>query len=110
MHYFPPLSHTSNIKFNELAAKVNRVSFEGKYEFDATGRPRNPHGRTGVTGRGRLGRFGPNHAADPVVTAWKRDETGKILDDTNGRKIMQFVAIQRKDTGEWALPGVCAMI
>lgn len=29
---------------------------------------RNPVGRTGLTGRGLLGRWGPNHAADPVVT------------------------------------------
>ena len=30
--------------------------------------PRNPIGRTGLRGRGLLGRWGPNHAADPVVT------------------------------------------
>lgn len=29
---------------------------------------RNPIGRTGMIGRGLLGRWGPNHAADPVVT------------------------------------------
>ena len=29
---------------------------------------RNPAGRTGMTGRGLLGKWGPNHAADPVVT------------------------------------------
>lgn len=29
---------------------------------------RNPTGRTGLTGRGLLGRWGPNHAADPIVT------------------------------------------
>ena len=29
---------------------------------------RNPIGRTGMTGRGLLGRWGPNHAADPIVT------------------------------------------
>lgn len=29
---------------------------------------RNPAGRTGITGRGVLGRWGPNHAADPVTT------------------------------------------
>lgn len=28
----------------------------------------NRHGRTGLRGRGLLGRFGPNHAADPIVT------------------------------------------
>lgn len=29
---------------------------------------RNPRGRTGLSGRGLLGRWGPNHAADPIVT------------------------------------------
>ena len=29
---------------------------------------RNPAGRTGLTGRGLLGKWGPNHAADPIVT------------------------------------------
>lgn len=29
---------------------------------------RNPVGRTGLKGRGTLGKWGPNHAADPVVT------------------------------------------
>lgn len=29
---------------------------------------RNPVGRTGISGRGCLGRWGPNHAADPIVT------------------------------------------
>ncbi len=41
-----------------------------------------------------LGRWGPNHAADPIII--KRDKTTKDL---------YFVGIQRKDTGEWALPG-----
>ena len=29
---------------------------------------RNPIGRTGMAGRGLLGKWGPNHAADPIVT------------------------------------------
>ena len=31
---------------------------------------RNPVGRTGLRGRGELGRWGPNHAADPIVTRY----------------------------------------
>ena len=31
---------------------------------------RNPIGRTGMIGRGLLGRWGPNHAADPIVTRY----------------------------------------
>ena len=63
-------------------------------EFDEHGRPRNPRGRTGIQGRGLLGKFGPNHAADPIVTRFN-PESGRL----------QMVAIRRKDTGEWAIPG-----
>lgn len=45
-----------------------------------------------MVGRGLLGRWGPNHAADPVVT--------RVF---NGA--LQFVGIHRTDGGGWALPG-----
>eukprot|EP00960_Hanusia_phi_P072150 767714-Hanusia_phi.AAC.1 len=83
----------STISFNRVDGKVDRVSFTGEYKIDVgTGRPLNPVGRTGMTGRGLLGRWGPNHAADPVVT---RFVGGKL----------QFIAIKRKDGGGWAIPG-----
>lgn len=66
---------------------------------------RNPIGRTGMVGRGSLGKWGPNHAADPIVTRWKRDSKGKIV-MVDGRPRLEFVAIKRKDTGVWAIPGV----
>ena len=70
----------------------------------AGGLPRNPVGRTGVTGRGLLGRWGPNHAADPIVTRWKRSPTGeKMVREEKG--VLEFVGIKRKDSGEWAIPG-----
>ena len=63
-------------------------------------------GRTGVSGRGVLGRWGPNHAADPIVTRWQRTEAGDIVKNTDtGKPVLQFVSIQRRDTGEWAIPG-----
>ena len=37
------------------------------YDVDRA-RYRNPKGKTGLRGRGMLGRFGPNHAADCIVT------------------------------------------
>ncbi|XP_025242012.1 ADP-ribose pyrophosphatase, mitochondrial isoform X2 [Theropithecus gelada] len=67
---------------------------------------RNPAGRTGLVGRGLLGRWGPNHAADPIITRWKKDSSGnKIMHPVSGKHILQFVAIKRKDCGEWAIPG-----
>ncbi|NXL84876.1 NUDT9 protein, partial [Alectura lathami] len=92
-------------KFNERDGDVERTSWNGLYVVE-NGRPRNPAGRTGLAGRGLLGRWGPNHAADPVVTRWKRDGSGnKIAHPVTGKNILQFVAIKRRDCGEWAIPG-----
>lgn len=68
--------------------------------------PLNPVGRTGLKGRGLLGKWGPNHAADPIVTKWKRDPiSGDIVIADNGKPIVQFVGIKRRDSGHWAIPG-----
>jgi ADP-ribose pyrophosphatase len=41
------------------------------------------------------------------VTRWKRDESNHIIRDSVTHKpILQFVAIKRRDTKEWAIPGV----
>jgi len=56
------------------------------------GAPLNPAGRTGLRGRGLLGKWGPNYAADPVVTRMVKDK-------------VEVVVIKRKDTGDWAIPG-----
>jgi len=94
-----------SMAFNALDGKVNRVSHYGKYPVE-NGFPINPIGRTGMTGRGLLGKWGPNHAADPVVTRWKRDAKGEIVKDSKSSKpILEFVGIKRNDTGEWAIPG-----
>jgi len=91
-------------KWNRLDGKINRRSFTGQYEI-ADGVPRNPVGRTGLMGRGCLGRWGPNHAADPIVTRFKRNQKHEVVKDTKGMPIIEFVAIQRRDNGEWAIPG-----
>ncbi len=88
-------------------------SFEECMRFDELGRPLNPRGRTGIAGRGELGGWGANFAADPVVTRWNPY-----------KQVFQMVAIKRVDgkrrmvkdrtTGlwapkdsklEWAIPG-----
>ncbi|CAK1580336.1 unnamed protein product [Parnassius mnemosyne] len=97
----------SNFKpnWNSLDGNVNRKSHMGLYQI-TNGYPINPVGRTGICGRGVLGRWGPNHAADPVVTRWKRLNNGEMeIDKLNNKPILQFIAIKRGDTGEWALPG-----
>ncbi|XP_068193768.1 ADP-ribose pyrophosphatase, mitochondrial isoform X2 [Antennarius striatus] len=96
---------TFSPKFNAVDGAVDRTSFEGIYKLD-NGKPLNPRGRTGLTGRGLLGKWGPNHAADPIVTRWKVDAKGqKIQHLVSKHPILQFVSIKRKDCGEWAIPG-----
>ncbi|KAJ1477603.1 ADP-ribose pyrophosphatase [Baffinella frigidus] len=89
---YAPTDYTAQSK----PKQVNRASHNGTYKI-VDGLPQNPRGRTGMKGRGLLGHFGPNHAADPVVSRWK------TLD--NGERVLEVVLIKRKDCGEWAIPG-----
>jgi ADP-ribose pyrophosphatase len=76
------------------AVAVPRESLEGALRLDELGRPLNPRGRSGIAGRGLLGKWGPNYAADPVVTRLNT-RFGDI----------EMLAIQRRDSGQWAIPG-----
>ncbi len=69
-------------------------SFTGPLKFDAEGKPLNPAGRTGIAGRGLLGKWGPNYAADPIIT--------RINSNT---RQLEMLAVQRRDNGQWAIPG-----
>ena len=60
-----------------------------------SGAPLNPMGRTGLGGRGQLGRWGPNPAVDPIIT--RRHPTSGHL---------QVLVVGRSDAKGWALPGV----
>ena len=92
-------------KFNQMDGNIDRRSHEGIYRV-VQRTPLNVRGRTGLTGRGVLGRYGPNHAVDPIVTRWKTHPEGGIIHDKiSSRPILQFVAVQRRDTNDWALPG-----
>ena len=48
------------IKFNGFADGVDRTTLHrsGHYDVTSSGRPLNPNGRTGMTGRGELGKWG----------------------------------------------------
>ncbi|XP_074040882.1 ADP-ribose pyrophosphatase, mitochondrial [Leptinotarsa decemlineata] len=91
-------------KWNELDGVINRKSFMGIYNI-VDGRPQNPEGRTGIKGRGILGKWGPNHAADPIVTRWKMVNGEKEINTVTKLPILQLCCIQRRDCGQWALPG-----
>ena len=77
-----------------LLSVIPKESFAGVLSHDKAGRPLNPQGRTGVSGRGLLGKWGPNFAADPIITRINR-----------ASGLMEMLAIQRKDNGQWAIPG-----
>lgn len=74
-----------NPKWNSVDGKIDRTSFHGVYEV-RNKYPLNVAGRTGICGRGLLGRYAVNHAADPVVTRWKRDSNGKIIKHSKSNK------------------------
>ncbi|KOB65543.1 putative transient receptor potential-related channel 7 [Operophtera brumata] len=80
---YKPVNHSAPSLHGQPWAdpEIGKLSYMGQYKIQH-GYPLNPIGRTGIVGRGVLGRWGPNHGADTV-----------------------FVAIKRGDTGEWALPG-----
>ena len=61
------------------------------------GRPKNPRGPTGISGRGLLGKWGPNFAADPIVF--------RVQAVNAGARQLQMISIRRVDNGLWAIPG-----
>lgn len=71
-----------------------KKSFLGELKFDENGRPLNPMGETGINGRGWLGKWGVNLAADPIITR-ENPQSGN----------REMLAIRRKDNGMWAVPG-----
>ncbi|GFR27034.1 transient receptor potential cation channel subfamily M member 2 [Trichonephila clavata] len=50
------------------------------YELDEEGLPRNPLGRTGLRGRGRLPQWGPNHFMFAIITRWQELENVSYRD------------------------------
>lgn len=88
---FVSLMQHGNIDENGNVHEIESVSDN----FVSAMLPCNPFGPTGIAGRGLLGKWGPNHAADPVVISYD-----------SFRNIYQLLAIERADTpGVWALPG-----
>jgi ADP-ribose pyrophosphatase len=78
-------------------AKRLGVPEASRYWADPPGRPagarKNPMGRTGLQGRGLLGKWEDNKAADPIVTRYN-PTTGQL----------EMAAI-RRPSGEWAIAG-----
>ena len=89
-----PLRAVLDERITYCVASNRSLPMSAGIVFDEHGVPLNPNGRTGLRGRGLLGKWGPNHAADPIVTRFE-PLTGSL----------QVLCILRNDTSEWALPG-----
>ena len=76
-----------DVSMEEIAKRPQNFGIEFR-----GGLPLNPLGRTGICGRGLLGKWGANCAADPIMIR---------LDGES----WQVLVIVRKDSGQIALPG-----
>lgn len=85
------LLHLNNSVDVDVNAEIQSVSDN----YVSAMLPCNPYGPTGIGGRGLLGKWGPNQAADPIVITYDSEND-----------IHQLLVIERGDTpGIWALPG-----
>lgn len=62
--------------------------------IDDLGRPKNPFGRTGISDRGSLGKYGANHAADMIPSYFDPSDN-----------TFYYLTIRRRDTREVACAG-----
>ncbi len=69
-------------------------SLIGSIQINSSFRPINPMGRTGISGRGLLGKWGGNLAQDALLM--RMNETSLKV---------ELLVIKRKDHLQWALPG-----
>lgn len=110
-----PLWNTSaTFVINDTNVEVNRVSWITKdgmpirYELDSSNMPINPMGRTGLRGRGKLRRWGPNHCVMLVVSRWKRyqstSQSQQNFIKVDGKKVLEVLVVLKKETGEITLP------
>jgi ADP-ribose pyrophosphatase len=93
-----PPSIADTVKRRQPTSMSGPVQWGPSTSYEENGKhvelPRNPRGRTGIEGRGLLGRWGANPAGDALVTR-TNPATGQL----------EMLAIQRGDTDEWAMPG-----
>ena len=66
---------------------------EVNIKFNKYNQPLNPYEKTGLAGRGILGKWGPNHAADPIIAY--QDSEGNVW----------CILVRRKDCNQYAIPG-----
>lgn len=102
-------SYTGPINLQKIFLSL--INENNEYENTPVERyvPENPEGRTGMVGRGLLGKWGPNQAADPILlyksSLKKDDDNDGDTNETKTKTKTKFLGIKRGDTSEWAIPG-----
>ncbi|XP_041118797.1 transient receptor potential cation channel subfamily M member 2 [Polyodon spathula] len=89
---------------SDSVSTVNSEIHNESSDVASTANCKNPVGRTGLEGRGKLYWLGPNRALDPIITRWKRS-TDNSVSKTGTKKVLEFIAIKRKEFELWAFPG-----
>jgi len=87
--------------FNDNKEGVNRQSDVSEYAI-VDGQPLNPKGRTGLTGRGELERWGPNHITLSLISRWAKRDNKLIV--INNLRVLEVIAIRRTGYDLWDLP------
>eukprot|EP00051_Salpingoeca_urceolata_P019560 m.286961 g.286961 ORF g.286961 m.286961 type:complete len:311 (-) comp19442_c1_seq6:30-962(-) len=89
---------------------VDRLTTERKpFQVDPeTNRPINPKGRTGFSGRGVLGRWGPNQEAVTVMTRWQRHAITNEVERSpeTGERLCECAVVRLPGLDEIAFPRV----
>jgi hypothetical protein len=108
-------THTGTpLVFNSLDGPIDRVSCTGAYALEPVlGLPMNPTGRTGLAGRGVLGRYGPNHGLIMLVSRCKRK--GRVaVRDAWDQPVVEYAMLRAAPTpgtgaDGWQSPGGIVM-
>jgi nicotinamidase-related amidase len=95
------LLRPGTVLFNQLDTNfrppIDRRSHTGKYDTPG-GIPQCPAGRTGLSGRGSLRRWGPNHEVLVIVSRFQLDHNGKQV-AVNGKPVAELLCMSGYDIG-----------
>ncbi|GCC19199.1 hypothetical protein chiPu_0018262 [Chiloscyllium punctatum] len=105
--YTPPIYTTETAGDDHSTGLAERKKSEtGDAGLDAPeleeSLPLNPHGRTGMRGKGNLRCYGPNLAMNPIITRFKRNSDNAVT-EKNGKRVLEFLVI-RYPGEEWTTP------